>query len=1028
MHKNKWMLLFTSLFICLFFKSPAQETYTYTNPGFKYQKALELFNAEKYGSAIKLFDELKGEITDKNSYMYIDAQYYSAISSSFLYNRDAEYKIRKFIDLYPEDSRNNLAFFYLGNSLYSQKKYRESLSAFQKINEVNLPDNLMDEYRFKTGYCYFLDSNYTKAKDLFIQVKETPSAYASPATYYYAHILYLQKDYTLALIDFEKLKDDKNFGEIVPFYITHIYFLLGKYDDLLKYAPGTLQKASPKRESEISRMIGEAYYYKSDYQNALKYLAPSIEKNPMPSDQDLYSLGYCYYQLKEYSAAKSYFVRLNSSYDSLAQNAMYHLADCYLKEKDKQAARTAFLKAYTLDFDSKITEDALFNYAKLSFEIPNNPFNEALKAFQEYQTKYPNSTHKNEIHEIMANLYFSIRNYKDALEMVEKISPKSKAVNEAYQRIALNRGIEVFNEDKLEESINLFDKVIINDFNDNLTASAYYLRAEAYYRLQNYYESESNLKQFFISVGGTQSPYFSNACYTMGYSYLKLRNYEKSIDYFKRFINAEKEKKSKIVADAYNRVGDGYFITKKFNFAIEEYNKNIELNLFDVDYALYQKALSVGALGKYENKITLLNTLINRFPASAYNPSAYYEMANTYLILENNEQALSNYNLLVKKYPNSIYVKEVSLKMGMIQYTQGHDEDALKSLDKVAKTYPNTTEAYDALGTIKNIYVAQNRLDEYFNYVKNIPQAQVSTAGKDSLIYNVAEGRYLEGDCDGAIKGFEDYLDKYPDGLFALNANYYKADCHFRQGKFELALPNYESVIEQPKSKYTEKSLLNAASISFDFKEFKKAHDYYVLLEQYADAKTNKYIAKQGIMRSLYAMQDYNATVQAAEHFLQSEKISDEAIDEANHIMARSYYIVGDTINARIKFRSLIKSKNGEFAGEANYHLAEMLYREKRLNDAEKGIIAITANPTSEYWLAKSFVLWAQIYEDRGNLFQAKQTLQSIIDNYDGKELVNEAQERLNAIHALEEKQKEEKEKQADKKREDVEIIDIKMD
>ena len=52
----------------------------------------------------------------------------------------------------------------------------------------------------------------------------------------------------------------------------------------------------------------------------------------------------------------------------------------------------------------------------------------------------------------------------------------------------------------------------------------------------------------------------------------------------------------------------------------------------------------------------------------------------------------------------------------------------------------------------------------------------------------------------------------------------------------------------------------------------------------------------------------------------------------------------------------------------------------------------------SDYWLAKSFILWADIFHARGNNLQAKQTLQSIIDNYDGEELVQVALQKRNAI------------------------------
>jgi len=57
---------------------------------------------------------------------------------------------------------------------------------------------------------------------------------------------------------------------------------------------------------------------------------------------------------------------------------------------------------------------------------------------------------------------------------------------------------------------------------------------------------------------------------------------------------------------------------------------------------------------------------------------------------------------------------------------------------------------------------------------------------------------------------------------------------------------------------------------------------------------------------------------------------------------------------------------------------------------------------SSDYWVAKGFILLADVYMKKGNAFQAKQTLQSIIDNYEGEDLKNLAGTKLAAIIAAE--------------------------
>jgi TolA-binding protein len=76
---------------------------------------------------------------------------------------------------------------------------------------------------------------------------------------------------------------------------------------------------------------------------------------------------------------------------------------------------------------------------------------------------------------------------------------------------------------------------------------------------------------------------------------------------------------------------------------------------------------------------------------------------------------------------------------------------------------------------MKNIYVSQGKTDEFLSYAKNVPNADISVAEQDSLLYASAELRYTQGNCDKAVADFEEYLRRFPEGMFAVNANYYKS-------------------------------------------------------------------------------------------------------------------------------------------------------------------------------------------------------------------------------------------------------------
>ena len=61
-------------------------------------------------------------------------------------------------------------------------------------------------------------------------------------------------------------------------------------------------------------------------------------------------------------------------------------------------------------------------------------------------------------------------------------------------------------------------------------------------------------------------------------------------------------------------------------------------------------------------------------------------------------------------------------------------------------------------------------------------------------------------------------------------------------------------------------------------------------------------------------------------------------------------------------------------------------------------IFELAENYSSDYFIAKAFILLADIYVIQENDFQAKATLESIIENHEGEDLVNLARKKWELI------------------------------
>jgi len=266
----KHLLIRNALFV-LILSCPsvfnAQRTAIYADPDALYKKGLELFDKKQYASAQKHFQDFA--VAARSSLLKADAQYYAAACGIELFNKDSEWLMREFIEKNPSSPRINSAWLYLGRSNFRKKKYKETLEYLEKVDIYKLDKDELAELYFKKGYSYLQKGEDAGAKKEFYEIKDVENKYSFPANYYYSHISYKEKNYDVALQGFKKLVGNETFGSVAPYYITQIYFIQGKYQDVVKEAPKLLDdSANVQKEGEINRMIGESYFNMKDFRRS----------------------------------------------------------------------------------------------------------------------------------------------------------------------------------------------------------------------------------------------------------------------------------------------------------------------------------------------------------------------------------------------------------------------------------------------------------------------------------------------------------------------------------------------------------------------------------------------------------------------------------------------------------------------------------------------------------------------------------------------------------------------------------------
>ncbi|MBS3806513.1 MAG: tetratricopeptide repeat protein [Bacteroidales bacterium] len=978
----------TYLLLLLILMAPAalsQEAMDFNGETQAYQKALDLYDKEKYAAAQEQFEMALEQLGESERGLKANARYYMAICAMELFHADAEYLLDRFISQYPENARVNTAYFQMGKYQYRQENYHKAVHWFDEVKRDKLSGEQQGEYFFKKGYSHYQEGELEEASQAFYEVKDRSTTFSNPALYYYSHIAYEQENHQTALEGFRQLRENSTFAPIMPYYITQIYYLQEKFQKVTEYAPQFVHSASARRLPEIARIIGDSYYQRKQYDSSLTYLKLHENKASRLARDDHYQLGYVAYKLDSLDKAITHLEQVTDKEDEMAQNAYYHLADCYLRKDQKNKAKLAFEFASKLDFDPQIQENALFNFAKITFQLRNSPFNDAIKAFKHYIDRYPDSENTTQAYNYLVKAYLNSNNYRAALQSLEELDELDVPLQKAYQKVAYYRGLELYNNRRYEEAIQAFNKSLGYSGNDQGTAArSKYWKGESYFQMQQFEKATGSYNQFLLTSGAFNSDLYERAHYNLGYAHYKLRDYQEAIKWYRKYVNFEKDPNSEYLADAFNRLGDCYFIRRSYWQAIDYYDRAIELDLRDQDYALFQRGFALGLLSRPQKKINALERLTNQYPESGYMDDAWFELGRSYMSLDQQKQAIGYFSRVVDDYPSSSYSKRALVQLGLIHYNLDNNQQAMQYYKRVVDDYPNTEEAQDALTGLKNIYVDMNRVDEYFNYVNGLGDfARVSINEQDSLTYMAAENLYMEQDCESATEFFRKYLKKFPNGSFTVNAHFYLADCLDRNDRPDQALEHYNEVIDQRQNSFMEQAWTGASRILMDREAYEKALEHLRPLEKIAEVHRNLIFARVGQMRCCHELKRPDCVLEMADKVLHTDKINAREEREAHYMKANALFNKQQFDLSLDEFKTIADEVNSKEGAEAKFRIAQIYYKKEEYKVAENEIFDfVQQNSSQEYWKARSFILLADVYKATGDIFQASHTLKSILENY----------------------------------------------
>ncbi|MDD2228324.1 MAG: tetratricopeptide repeat protein [Candidatus Cloacimonetes bacterium] len=239
----------------------------------------------------------------------------------------------KYLNVYPEGSVRDKAYFYIGYIEYQNKDYPKAKSAFNTISRI-LPS----------------------------------SKYIGDALFYLGEIDFYLANYNLALENYKKLLPLRPSDPAVSLRISQSYYYLGDYNNCEQY----LDLLQPNYESCILK--GNLLISKKDYPSALEQfiVAESFAVEPLRKTEAQSYRALCLYQMKRYKEASALYLLLSNTEES-PDTYLYLSAKSAYSAKDYNQALQIFDTFIQLYPSSTHYLSALSTIANAYYNMGNYP-------------------------------------------------------------------------------------------------------------------------------------------------------------------------------------------------------------------------------------------------------------------------------------------------------------------------------------------------------------------------------------------------------------------------------------------------------------------------------------------------------------------------------------------------------------------------------------------------------------------------------------------------------------------------------
>jgi TolA-binding protein len=401
-----------------------------------------------------------------------------------------------------------------------------------------------------------------------------------------------------------------------------------------------------------------------------------------------------------------------------------------------------------------------------------------------------------------------------------------------------------------------------------------------------------------------------------------------------------------------------------------------------------------------QQAISQLNVLIDRFPSSLYIEDAVYQRGQILMEETQYAEASKGFSELISTRPNSPFLPFALEGRAVANFSLRNYDQTINDYKTILAKYATASNSENALKGLQETLAIQGRSSEFGEYLETYKGSNPASGSVQALEYEAAKNLYFDKKYPQAIRSFENFLRNYQQTAQRSEVLYFLGDSYLQVGDTENAIRQFKILEKEPASPQRLRAMQRIGTIELGRGNFSSAIPYLQMAADNARNKLEEVEAVKGLMLANLETKQFEKAIISADRLLSLDGVVPESTPTALLTKAKSQRALNQKNQAETTLISLVNEYNTVQGAEGLYWLA-FSFQENgdyaRSNDTIFDFSSAFAD--HDYWYGRLFLLLAENYEKTGETFQAKATLESIVDNSANSEIKSMAQAKLKNLN-----------------------------